>query len=212
MEERRESPLASVSHPVGLLTCFPLLVSLVSGTGGTRVGMANTNQVISDSQPVGNLEHNETEPQVNDRLFAKIDCTDPYISLNRQTRKNGFTRITFSTPDRNVAYTSLSCGVNLTSLPDYVVSAVLLEHSLCDGGVFVLLADYTKSRRWDVCSIWRAPGPDFTSSSRVVSVRIELSDVIDPCVFTISIIATEKPREAELTLRYLSATEGKYLS
>ena len=211
MEERTEIPLTSVSHPVVLLICVLLLVGLVSVSGGTRVRMADTNQVISDSQPVGNLEHNGTGTQLNDRMFAEIDCADPYISLNRQTKDNGSTLFTISTPDRDVAYTSYSCGVYLTSQPDYVLSAVLLEHTLCDGGVSVLLSDNTTFRHWDVCSIWRAPGPDFTSSSRMVSVRIELSDVTDPCVFTISIIATEKPHEAELTLRYLSATEGKYL-
>ena len=105
--------------------------------------------------------------------------------------------------------TTQPCAVNLTSRAGKSISAVLLEHSPCAGGVFVLLWDKVRHRRWDVCSTWHAPGPAFMTSSTVVEIIVELNDVSDPCDFNISAKAVVKPPEKELELRYLSATEGK---
>ena len=108
--------------------------------------------------------------------------------------------------------TPLTCSVHLTSQPRYVISAVLLEHSLCGGdggGVFVLLWDKAKRRSWDVCSVWQAPGPDFQASSNVADLSIEWTEVLHPFNLNISIRATEKIHKGQLESRYLSATEGE---
>ena len=143
-------------------------------------------------------------------LLARINCTDRNISLTTLTNADRSILITFSTPDHGATrITSLPCWLRLRSQPPYVLSAVLLEHTLCDGGVFVLLLDRSRSRQWDVCAVWHAPGPDFLSLSPLVIIRFNLIDVSDPCNFTIHVRAMDKPVKGELEKKYLLSTEGK---
>ena len=74
----------------------------------------------------------------------------------------------------------------------------------------VLLWDNTRRRRWDVCSAWHAPGPDFTTSADAANVNVELTDATDPCNFNISVTAMKKPLPAIVELRFLSTTEGYF--
>ena len=107
------------------------------------------------------------------------------------------------------AHVIVTCHARLISQASNVISAVLLEHSPCaDGGVSVLLLDNSTHRRWDVCSSWHAPGPDFTSNYSVADVNIELADVINPFNVTISVRAVNKGDPSEIEMRYFSATEG----
>ena len=105
--------------------------------------------------------------------------------------------------------TTSSCGMYVTSQTGKIISVVLLEHSPCASGVFVLLWDNVMRKRWDVCSTWHVPGPAFMTSSTALEIVVELNDVSDPCDFNISAMAVLKPPKGELELRNLSATEGK---
>ena len=117
--------------------------------------------------------------------------------------------LTFASLEDDVRRTaSLTCHVHITSPPLFVISAVLLEHSLCDGGVFVSFWENTTRRAWDICSAWQTPGPDFVTSSNVADVIIELNDAAFPCYITLSARAVKKPQEGQLELRHLSAKEG----
>ena len=71
----------------------------------------------------------------------------------------------------------------------------------------MLLWDNAGRKRWDVCSTWHVPGPDFLASSNVTDVIVELNDVIEPCDFTISVRSVRKKAKGELEERFLSATE-----
>ena len=159
------------------------------------------------------LDGNVTKKQLQDSLRALINCTTPFVSLTVLTKDDQDMLLSFSTLGNGKArhMTSLKCQARLTSGQRYVISAVLLEHSVCgeDGGVFVLLRDNTTRRPWDVCSAWLVPGPDFVTSSNAVDVSIQLIDVTYPCKLALSIRAIEKPRKRQLELRYLSTTEGK---
>ena len=111
---------------------------------------------------------------------------------------------------------SLICRIHFVSAESSVMSMVLLEHTMCNGGVIVVLSDTTRRRRWRVCSALHVPGPDFLTSSNVADVSVELRDVIhlfEASVFkvTISVMAMEKPEQGELLLRHLSAKEGTIL-
>ena len=107
--------------------------------------------------------------------------------------------------------TTQSLAVYLTSQAGNSIAAVLLEHSPCAGGIFVLLSDKASRRRWDVCSTWHAPGPAFITSSNEVEIIVELNEATDPCTFNISAMAVVKPPGRKLELWNLSATEGKFL-
>ena len=196
--------LVTVVLTIGSLTAFLTLACLASGHGERVVSTQATTHSVFDSF---------SERSSDLTLVTQINCTDPYISLNIQTNEGGYTQLTFSALDHGAASkTSLSCGVHLTSQPDDVISAVLLEHGPCDGGVFVLLWDDTVHRRWDVCSVWHAPGPDWTTATDTVKVGVELHDVTGTFDFIVGVRAVEKPGKGDLKLRYVSATEGKYLS
>ena len=211
MMEQDSNLLISRSTPVGLLSGLLTLVCLASSTGKLIVTTQDTNQLSNKSLPLLNSDNTVTVKPVHNAPLAHTDCTDPHISLHTLTSDDGPALLTVSGAGvADARMTSLPCGVHLTSQPGSVVSAVLLEHSPCDGGVFVLLWDNATHRSWDVCSVWHAPGPDFMATSNVVNVSVELIGVSNYFDFTIHVRAMEKPR-GELEMRYLTATEGKCL-
>ena len=103
-----------------------------------------------------------------------------------------------------------SCHLHVTTAQSQAICAVLLEHGLCAGGVFVLAWHRLWRRRWDVCSAWHSPGPDFTAPYSEIDVIVELNEVIDGRHFTIQFMAVEIPHGSTPDLRYLSATEGQF--
>ena len=153
-----------------------------------------------------------TEKPLNTLLSAHVNCSDPNASLGTFSDSDGRLLLTFSAPGGHGqgTVTTLPCDVRLISQASENISAVLLEHSPCSGGVFVLLLGRGTRRRWDVCSTWQAPGPSFISSSDV-EIIVELNDITDPCNFSISAIGVVNPPEGQLELWYLSATEGQFL-
>ena len=170
--------------------------------------------VTSLSQQAEDFDVTVTKNQPNGSLHAVTNCTHPSVSLDMLADDDRDMLLTFSAVGNVSAkyLTPLTCQVHLTSQPLYVISAVLLEHSLCGGdggGVFVLLWDKAKRRSWDVCSAWQAPGPDFLTSSNSADVSIEWTEVIHPFDLNISIRAMETVHEGQLEVRYLSATEGE---
>ena len=196
--------------PVRLLSGLLTLVCLASGTGTIVMATQETNQLGPSSLDPGNYDVKVAVTQPHNTLLAHTDCTDPHISLHTLTSDDGPALLTVSGAGvADARMTSLPCGVHLTSQPGSVVSAVLLEHSPCDGGVFVLLWDNATHRSWDVCSVWHAPGPDFMATSNVVNVSVELIGVSNYFDFAIHVSAMEKLRELEII--YLTATEGKCL-
>ena len=166
-----------------------------------------TNQFVSESQSGQNVDHKD---QTSGSLRAVTNCTTPHTLLNVLTNSHRDILLVFSALGDNDArhMTSVTCHVRLKSQQRYVISAVLLEHSICGGGVFVLLWDNTTRIPWDVCSVWQVPGPDVVTSSNVADVSIELVHIRDPCDLNISIMAVEKTSEGHLELRYLSTAEG----
>ena len=169
--------------------------------------------VISQSQQAGDFDVTVTS-QSNGSLHAITNCTHPSVSLDMLADGDRDILLTFSAVGDVSArhLTPLTCSVHLTSQPRYVISAVLLEHSLCGGdgdGVFVLLWNKAKRRSWDVCSVGQAPGPDFQASSNVADLSIEWIKVLHPFNLNISIRAMEKLHKGQLESRYLSATEGE---
>ena len=191
------------------LNAFLLLVCLASGSEEMTMATQGTRQSQNNTSSVGYLDEKAIVKQQHIALFAQLNCSDPQISLNTQEDDDGFTVLTVSGPGHaSPLVTSLPCVVHLTSQPDYVISAVVLEHIPCEGVVFLLLSGNTASRRWDVCSVWHAPGPDFTTESNVLDVSIEMTDLTYPCDFVINFRAVARPRAAEVVLRYLSAAEG----
>ena len=170
--------------------------------------------VTSQSQQAEDFDVTVTKNQSNGSLHAITNCTHPSVSLDMLAGDDRDILLTFSTAGDVSAnhLTPLTCRVHLTSQPRYVISAVLLEHSLCGGdggGVFVLLLDKEMRRSWDVCSAWQVPGPDYLTSSNEAVVSIEWTEVIHPFGLNISIKAMEKLHEGQLDVRYLSATEGE---
>ena len=154
-----------------------------------------------------------TEKPPYNLLFAYDNCSSPAASLSTVSESDGRLLLTFSSPGGHDSGTMsvLLCVVRLTAHTNRSISAVLLEHSPCAGGVFVLLQDRVRRRRWDVCSSWHTPGPAFMTSSNVVEISVELNDVTDPCDFNISAMAVEKPLKGQLELWYLSSSEGQCL-
>ena len=170
----------------------------------------DANRAFNDSLSLGSSDIKPTAKPQHNKVHTLINCTNPHVSVTAQTNDDGFVLLTFSTPEHDVEMTSLSCGVHMTSQQDEVISAVMLEHSPCDGGVFVLLWDSSTRRRWDVCSVWHVPGPDFMTASNMLDVTIEVVDVTDRSDFSVSVRAMEKPSKGELELKYLSLTAGTY--
>ena len=209
LKENAMSLLVAALIPLALLSGFLPMAQLASGNEEAIITTQDTNQAIKRSLAVGDYENTVEKETPGNLLLAQINCTEPYISLGLLKYDDGYTLLTVSSADHHSAYfSSLPCRVHLTSHPDNVISAVLLEHSPCDGGVAVVLKDNTTDRWWDVCSIWRALDMDFRSTSGVVDVSVELRGVTSPCNFSINIRAVKKLGEG-LELRYLSSTEGK---
>ena len=172
------------------------------------------NQLTSQSQRDVDFDVTVTKNQSNGSLHAVTNCTHPSVSLDMLTGDDRDMLLTFSAVGdfRAKHLTPLTCHVHLTSQPRYVISAVLLEHSLCGsdgGGVFVLLWDKAVRRSWDVCSAWQAPGPDFLTSSNSANVSIEWSEFMHPFTLNIDFRAMETLQVDQLELRYISATEGE---
>ena len=152
-----------------------------------------------------------TKEQLQESLQVHINCTHTSAKLTPLKKDNGEVLLNFSASLGYdvVSMTSLTCKAYITTLPRFVIGAVLLEHSPCGGGVHVVLRDDAHRRRWDVCSTWHAPGPDFMASSNVAEVIVILSDVTDPCDFTIYVSHSDKPERGDLEKRWLSVTEGE---
>ena len=182
---------------------------------GSKEHSAATQRVkrlVTDSQSSGAGHHVVIKKPQHISLHAYTNCSLPNALLGSFSEEDGHTLFTFSMTgdyETTPVTTLSSCTMYLTSQANYVISAVLLEHSPCTSGVFVLLWDNVTSRRWDVCSAWHAPGPSFTTSSNMAEVSIELNDVTDPCDFNISILAVDNSSKGKLELRYLSPNEGK---
>ena len=169
------------------------------------------NQFIPKTHIVKNSDIQHTEKQFDDLLSASANCTSPYESLDISDEDEGDMLLTFSAlmnPEGQYIK-SLICRVHFVSAPRYVMSMVLLEHTLCHGDVIVVLSDTSRRRRWHVCSALQAPGPDFLTSSNVADITVEFRGVTDLFEVTISVMAVEKPEKGELVLRHLSAKEGK---
>ena len=199
-----------------LLLCICLPAWSLTLTAGVeeRTGTTqNTDQPTTISLPAGTFDHNATDKQSHRSLRADSNCTNPSVSLYTVTKSDRSTLLTFSAVgDQHMAQApSSTCGVQLTSQPSDVIFAVLLNHSVCDGGVFVLLWDNTRHRRWDMCSAWNVPGPDFVTSSSIIYISIELVEVTVLWDFAIKVRATKKTPKGELELKYLSSVEGKLL-
>ena len=187
---------------------------LVSGSEDHILSTHGTKQLTSKSQGDEDFDVTVTKNQPDGFLHVVTNCTHPSVSLDMLPGDDRDMLLTFSTVGDVSANhpTPLKCRVHLTSQPRYVISAILLEHSLCgddSGGAFVLLWDKAMRRSWDVCSAWQTPGPDFLTSSNVADVSIEWTEVIDQFSLNISIRAAEKLHEGQLELRYLSAIEGE---
>ena len=150
------------------------------------------------------FEHKVTE------LYA-TSCATSYISLNAVINEEGYTLLSLSAPEHHEATppTSVQCSVHLKSHPHTTISAVLLQHSPCGFGVFVVLWDGKWWKRWDVCSAWHVPGPDFTTSSNELNVKVEFSELHDPCDFIISVGAEKNQTTQHLEVHFLSTKEGK---
>ena len=174
----------------------------------------SVHQSTSESQDAEDSDNMVTDAQSKHQLRALANCTSLYVSIYVLTNDDRDVLLTFSSfKSADVRFmTSLSCRIHLTSPPSSVISAVLLEHSLCSGGgVFVLLWDNATRTSWDVCSAWETPGPDFVTSSNTADVSIELNDVSYPFDLNISVRAIDKPLEGQLELRFISATEGNLI-
>ena len=166
-----------------------------------------SNHFIPKTQIVENSDASLTKIQLN----VNTSCTSPYVLLDISVKGEGdILLIFYALPNpegENIK--SLICRVHFVSAPRYVMSMVLLEHTLCHGNVIVVLSDTSRRRRWHVCSAFHVPGPDFLTSSNVADVSIEFRDVTDLFEATISVMAVEKPEKGELVLRHLSAKEGQ---
>ena len=172
------------------------------------------NQLTSHSQRTEDFDMTVIKNQPNGSLHVVTNCTHPSVSLDMLTDDDRDILFVFSTEGDVSAkhLTPLTCRVHLTSQSRYVMSAVMLEHSLCGGdggGVFVLLWDKAERRSWDVCSAWQAPGPDFLTSSNEADVSIEWTELMHPFTLSISIRAMEALHKGQLELRYITATEGE---
>ena len=198
-----------------LFLCHVLLISTLTLTAGIEdkaVKTQDTDKRTAFSLSYGDFDSNATDEQSHSLLQAHSYCTNSSVALSALTTEDRDTRLTFSVrEDQHVAHlTSSTCRVQFTSQPTFVISAVLLDHSACGGGLFVLLWDNARHRRWDVCSAWNVPGPDYMTSSNIINVSVELVEITGSCDFTINVRAMEKTCKGELELKYLSGTEGMY--
>ena len=178
---------------------------------GQALVTKSTDQLISEAQHAEDFAFKVKETQPNDPLHALTNCTTPFASADILVHNDQDILVTFSAGgDDDARYMrSQTCHIYVTSQAFYVISVVLLEHSLCDGGVFVLVWDNTSRKPWDVCSSWQTPGPDFVTSSNRAYVSIDLSGVTQPSDLILSIRAIEKPTKGLLELRHLSDKEGR---
>ena len=193
---------------------FGVTVTSQSQRAGDFDVTVTKNQLTSQSQQSGHFDVTVIKNQSNGSLQVVTNCTHPSVSLDMLTDDDRDILFAFSTEGDVSAkhLTPLTCLVHLTSQSPYVISAVLLEHSLCGGdggGVFVLLWDKAMRRSWDVCSAWQAPGPDFLTSSNEAHVSIEWTELMHSFTLNISIRAMETLHKGQLELRYISATEGE---
>ena len=175
-------------------------------------------QFITKSQITENYNFQINENKTDDMVRASAECRNPNASVNISVEDKGEILLIFSAliNPEGAHIESLICKVHFVSALRYVMSLVLLEHTLCNGGVIVVLSDTSRRRRWNVCSALQAPGPDFLTLSNVADVSVEFKDVIhisEVNLFevTISVVALEKPEQGELLLRHLSAKEGTIL-
>ena len=192
---------------------FDVTVTSQSQRAGDFGVTVTKNQLTSQSQQAGDFDVTVIKNQPNGSLQVVTNCTHPSVSLDMLTDNDRDILFAFSTEGDVSAkhLTPLTCRVHLTSQSPYVISAVLLEHSLCGGdggGVFVLMWDKAVRRSWDVCSAWQAPGPDFLTSSNEADVSIEWTELMHPFTLNISIRAMDTLHKGQLDLRYISATEG----
>ena len=197
-----------------LYICLPTwFLALTAGMEETTETTPNIDKPTAISLPAWTFDHNVTDEQSLSSLRAHSNCTNSSVSLYTSAESDRNTLLTFSVlGDQHIAQMmSLTCEVQLTSQPSDVISAVLLDHSVCDVGVFVLLWDNTRRRRWDVCSAWNVPGPDFITSSNIIYIGIELVELTGLCDFTIKVRAMKKTPRGDFELKYLSAAEGKPL-
>ena len=170
----------------------------------------STHQSTSESQLA---EETVTDVQLKHPVCSLANCTSPNASIDVLKTDDQDILLTFSfKSDAERFMTSLTCYVHLKSPPSSVISAVLLEHSVCSaGGVFVLLWDNTTRTSWDVCSAWGTLGPAFVTSSNAADISVELSDVLYTFDLNISVGTIDKPLERQLELLFISATEGNLL-
>ena len=195
---------------VRLWTVLLNALYLSTGCAEKTITTQGTERLTPISGSILDSDHTFTLRPLHISLIDFTNCTNPYISLRMVTNYKGDTLLHFSVPG-NADIQHISCLLHVTSKPSYTVYAVLLEHSLCTGGVFVTLWDDIWRRRWNVCSVWHVPGPDFSALSNEIDVIVELNEVSDHRSFTIHFMAVRKPHRAIPEVRYLSATEGKFL-
>ena len=216
---RNEEPLLRKDTGHAMATLL-YRVSLLTGIATLMAGMEEKNLTTpaTDSLTAISLQSMDfvnaaMQKQWQNSQSADMKCINSSVSLKTLTKDDGDMLLTFSAPEthHSVQMTQLTCTVHVTSRPSFVISAVLLEHSPCVGGIFLVLWDNTTRKHWDICSIWHVPGPDFMTSSHVAHVRVELFDVTDPFDFAISIRSIAKLSNRELEIRYLSTTEGLLL-
>ena len=164
----------------------------------------------------GDSEGNMVRTQTTDNFERNVielratNCTTSHVSLKSVINEEGCALLSLSAlgHHKSAPVTVLPCRIHLESQTRYFISAVLLQHSSCGFGVFVVLWDNYRWTRWDVCSAWHVPGPDFRTSSNYLNILVEVSEVHDPFDFIISVKAEQlDPRKLEVHL--LSADEGK---
>ena len=202
-----EVRFASSRLRVGLWTVLLKVVCLTAGIEETMLTTNGTKQLTSKSHSTLDFDHTATVKPVQISLLDFTNCSNPFVSLKIVTNNRGDTLLSFSALG-NADTPHLSCRLRVTPKPRHFISAVLLEHTLCGGGVYVMLWDNVRLIRWNVCSAWHAPGPDYTALSNETDVTVELNGAPDSCDFTILVTAVKKPHLKMPELRYLSVTEG----
>ena len=176
---------------------------LMAGPLEQLVEAHSTDQPVIKPQSLGRLHYSLKVHTAN--------CTNRYLSLTTLVLNNKGVLLNFTSKGQIDVEASMSqtCRVVLVSHPLLAIWTVLLEHSWCGGGVFVLPLKGKQRRRWDVCSVWHSPGPDVMTSTSVADVQIELNDVIVPSNFTLYARAVIKRGKNRLEEHFLSATEGE---
>ena len=198
-----------MSFLVSLLNGFLMYGMLIADPSDQLVDQHNTDQPVTKPQRTGDFHHSVTESlQVH-----TANCTSRYFSLNTSIMDDAGMLLTFTSKGHLdvKAHRPQTCRIHLTSHSRDVIWIVLLEHSLCGGGVFVFLSDGAPSTQWDVCSVWHSPGPDMMTSTSVADLQIEINDVIDLCKFTLYVKPVRETPKDQLEVHYLSATEGGFI-